>query len=181
MRRFLTGNLLGIRVIGAYKIVSGAVFFAVGVEIFRHLDMDVADWLLKRVTSFRLDPHNRLIHLAIARASRVDLRYLEALGVGTLVYAILHLIEGVGLFLRRRWAGYLTVIATSLLIPVEMYEVARRADSLRVAVILVNMGIVLYLVVRLRCENWNVCEPLVRAADADQVARSNEPPIDARS
>jgi uncharacterized membrane protein (DUF2068 family) len=61
-------------------------------------------------------------------------------------------VEGSGLILERDWAGYLTVIATSALVPFEIYEIARKVNPLKVAVLVVNLGFVAYLVVKLRQE-----------------------------
>ena len=71
-------------------------------------------------------------------------------GAGALAYGGLELIEGGGLFLRKRWAEWLTVIATTLLIPVELYELARRPSLWKAGGILVNVLIVVYLASALR-------------------------------
>jgi uncharacterized membrane protein (DUF2068 family) len=67
-------------------------------------------------------------------------------GLAALGYGVLELVEGVGLWLRQRWAEWLTVIATSLLIPVELYELARKPSMLKAAGLVVNVVIVAYLV-----------------------------------
>jgi len=51
-----------------------------------------------------------------------------------------------GLFLRKRWAEWLTVVATTLLIPLELYELVRKPSALKGAGLIVNILIVLYLV-----------------------------------
>ena len=55
-----------------------------------------------------------------------------------------------GLWLDKLWAEYLTVIATSLLIPLELYELARKPTLLKGAGIAVNIAIVAYLARALR-------------------------------
>ena len=70
--------------------------------------------------------------------------------MGTFFYALLHTIEGIGLILERDWAGYLVIVATSSLIPFEIYEIARKFTSVRIALFLLNVGIVIYLIVALR-------------------------------
>jgi uncharacterized membrane protein (DUF2068 family) len=71
-------------------------------------------------------------------------------GLGSLGYAGMLLLEGIGLWLERSWAAYLTVISTSLLLPFELYEVIDRVSMLRVGVLMLNLVIVLYLVVQLK-------------------------------
>jgi uncharacterized membrane protein (DUF2068 family) len=73
--------------------------------------------------------------------------------VGTFCYALLHLVEGIGLILGRDWAGYLVIGASSSLIPFEFYEILQRPTLLRVSLFVVNIGIVIYLAITLRREH----------------------------
>jgi uncharacterized membrane protein (DUF2068 family) len=56
--------------------------------------------------------------------------------------------EGVALHLRKPWARWFTIIATSSLIPLEVYEIVRELHMLRVVVLIVNVAVVMYLVRR---------------------------------
>jgi uncharacterized membrane protein (DUF2068 family) len=53
--------------------------------------------------------------------------------------------EGISLYLRKPWARWFTIIASSSLIPLEVYEIARSARPIRVAVLLANLAVVIYL------------------------------------
>ena len=75
-----------------------------------------------------------------------------ALEAGTFFYALLHVIEGTGLILGKDWAGYLVIVATSSLVPFEIYEIAHKISLLRIAIFVLNVGIVIYLIVTLRKE-----------------------------
>jgi hypothetical protein len=55
-------------------------------------------------------------------------------------------VEDGGLFLRKRWAEWLSVVATTRLIPLELYELVRKPSALKGAGLIVNILIVLYLV-----------------------------------
>jgi uncharacterized membrane protein (DUF2068 family) len=72
------------------------------------------------------------------------------LAVGAIVYALLEGTEGVGLAMRRRWAEYLTVIATGILIPYEAYEVIHKITLFKVGALLLNIAVVGYLAYRKR-------------------------------
>jgi uncharacterized membrane protein (DUF2068 family) len=72
------------------------------------------------------------------------------LAIGAIVYALLEGTEGVGLAMRRRWAEYLTVIATGLLIPFEAYEVIHKVTLFKVGALLLNIAVVGYLAYRKR-------------------------------
>jgi uncharacterized membrane protein (DUF2068 family) len=63
-------------------------------------------------------------------------------------YALVEGTEGVGLAMRRRWAEYLIVVATGLLIPYEVWEVIHKVTIFRVGGLLLNVAIVVYLAYR---------------------------------
>ena len=70
---------------------------------------------------------------------------LDLIGAVVVAYAVLEGVEAVGLWLQRRWAEYLTLIATTSLLPLEIYELVRGATPLKVVAIIVNLAIVIYL------------------------------------
>ena len=98
----------------------------------------------------RVDPDNRYIHGLLLRIFRVTPKQLKELSLGTLIYAGLFTTEGVGLLLRKRWAEYFTIITTSVLIPLEIFELARHFTVTKLIVACVNVLIVWYLVARVR-------------------------------
>ncbi len=70
---------------------------------------------------------------------------LHRLGLLTLAYAAVFVVEGVGLVRQRRWAEWLTVVVTTSFIPFEVYELARRTTPARVVALLLNVAIAAYL------------------------------------
>ena len=145
-----TGGQLGFVVIGVMKLASGLLLLAAGFGLFRLFRGDAAAALEHAVLRLHLDPENRLVHAAVSRVSGLDRAHIKAIEVGTFFYALLHLIEGTGLVLRKRWAEYLTVVITGSLLPLELYEVARKPTAIRVGVMAVNVAVVVYLLVKLR-------------------------------
>lgn len=143
---------IGFRIIGGFKLVGCLLLFGLGIGVLNLVGKDVGDWLEWAVTTLRLDPHNHYIHHAVAWASGVDPKRLRAIGFGTFFYATLYLVESLGLIFERSWAAYLTIIATASLIPVEGYEVIHRVNAIKVIVLLVNVGVVVYLIWKVREE-----------------------------
>jgi uncharacterized membrane protein (DUF2068 family) len=79
-----------------------------------------------------------------------NVSHTTLLAIGAIAYALLEGTEGVGLAMRRRWAEYLTVIATGVLIPYEAYEVVNKVTLFRVGALLLNIAVVGYLAYRKR-------------------------------
>lgn len=89
--------------------------------------------------------HSWLVrHLDDVGAWRLEtIRLLFLLAVG---YAVLEGIESWGLWHERRWAEYLTVIATAGLLPLELYELSERITVLRVLMLVINVAVLVWLV-----------------------------------
>jgi uncharacterized membrane protein (DUF2068 family) len=75
---------------------------------------------------------------------------LQAVGVALLAYALLEGVEGIGLWLGKRWAEYLTFVSTGILLPFEIYEIINRGTVLKVIGFLINLAVVVYLLLRKR-------------------------------
>jgi uncharacterized membrane protein (DUF2068 family) len=143
---------LGFRIIGALKLSSGVLLFIAWMGMFRLFKNDLTrevEWFVRRL---HLDADGRVFHMILVRVAGIDHKTLRAIEAGTFFYALLHVVEGTGLILEREWAGYLTVIATSALVPFEIYEIIRKTNPLKLVVLVVNLGFVGYLVVKLRQE-----------------------------
>jgi len=140
----------GLRLIAAFKLFKGLVLFAVGIGAVKLLHKDVAFEVERWADLFRVDPNNHYIHHLLERFSILDDRKLKELGVGTFFYSALLLTEGTGLLLAKRWAEYFTIIVTSSFMPLEIYELTKRASWARLVVLILNIIVVAYLVIELR-------------------------------
>ena len=99
---------------------------------------------LARVFNYDLDASptvERLRHLLDSKQHTLTL-----VVVALLAYAALQLLEGVGLFLLKRWGEYVAVVGTSAFIPLEVYELTHKITVLKVLALLVNVVAVVYLV-----------------------------------
>ena len=71
---------------------------------------------------------------------------LHLIGLLLAFYAVLEGVEAVGLWLQKRWAEYLTFIATTLLLPLEIYELTESIKPLKVSALIINLAVVVYLI-----------------------------------
>ena len=139
-----------IRLIAAERILRGLLLLVAGGYLLTHLGTDfgkIANHLAQRL---ELDTHRAWVRHIIDRLHRLHASTIVITGVAALGYGVLELVEGTGLWLDQLWAEYLTVIATSLLIPLELYELIHKPSLLKAGGIAVNVAIVAYLVYALR-------------------------------
>jgi uncharacterized membrane protein (DUF2068 family) len=71
--------------------------------------------------------------------------HLYDIGFLLVAYATLEAVEGVGLWLGKRWAEYLTFFATAAFIPLEVYEFTTAFGWFKLVTFLVNVAVVVYL------------------------------------
>ncbi|MFI5377104.1 MAG: DUF2127 domain-containing protein [Candidatus Rokuibacteriota bacterium] len=137
---------------GGFKLAKGVALAAAGVAAVYLTRHDAAQTLARWITQLHLRPGRHWVDGLLATVLDANPQTLRAIEVGTFVYAAVFLVEGVGLLLRRRWAEYLTVIATASLLPLEVYELVERVRTTRALIVVANLAIVLYLIARLRVE-----------------------------
>ena len=79
---------------------------------------------LLRQLGFNID-HSKVVGL-LQHALTLSNGSLTLLAAGAAGYAVLEVVEGTGLWLARRWGEYFAMVATSLSLPVEIYELTRK-------------------------------------------------------
>ncbi len=77
-------------------------------------------------------------------------RHLIHLGLAVTAYAALEATEMVGLWFAKRWAEYLTFVATTVLVPIEIYELTLGVSAFKVITFIINVAIVVYLLLAKR-------------------------------
>ena len=140
----------GLVALACYKFVKTTALIALGLGAFRLLDpatvTRLTDWLLH----FNLSSGQEIVDKAVDVLGTLTRQRATAFGIAALMYGALFGVEGVGLWKGKRWAEYLTVVTTGLLIPFEIYELTRRLTVVRGLALVINVLAVIYLVYRLR-------------------------------
>jgi uncharacterized membrane protein (DUF2068 family) len=145
-----------IEIIAIFKFVKVAGLLAISFGIIHLLqpgtEAQLQDWILT-LSDSAAHPH---ILKALMTVSSYSPRRIQAAGVIVLFYATLYMIEGIGLWHQSRWAEYLTIVATGLFIPLEIYEIMHHTTVPKIAALIVNVAAVGYLIYRLRHEEERV-------------------------
>jgi uncharacterized membrane protein (DUF2068 family) len=142
-----------IKVIIVERIVKSTVLIALAVGLLVAGEKGLlTSWARFAQDQLNLDADDGVIAQLLLRLLLLIgmFNHVTILAIGAILYALLEGTEGVGLAMRRRWAEYLTVIATGLLIPYEAYEVIHRATLFKVGALVLNLAVVGYLAYRKR-------------------------------
>jgi uncharacterized membrane protein (DUF2068 family) len=106
------------------------------------------DLPLLRASGFKVDQMTSVHELEKALAVRPST--LSLLVLALVAYALLEVVEGVGLWLLKRWGEYFAVIATSVFLPLEIHDLAKGITFTRAATFAINIAAIIYLLVSKR-------------------------------
>jgi uncharacterized membrane protein (DUF2068 family) len=135
----------GLRVIIVWKVVKACLLAAVGITALVLYNNDLHDVGAGVVHWMGIDPAGPRVAKALGKLAGMTPGRMVAVGAGALGYGVVLAVEAWGLHQRRVWAEWLTVIVTSSLIPLEIYELAKHATVGKVIALVVNVAIVMYL------------------------------------
>jgi uncharacterized membrane protein (DUF2068 family) len=106
------------------------------------------DLPLLRTSGIKVDQLTAIHELEKALAAKPST--LTLLTFALVAYAMLELAEGVGLWLLTRWGEYFAVIATSVFLPLEIYDLTKGITLTRALTFAINIGAVVYLLISKR-------------------------------
>jgi uncharacterized membrane protein (DUF2068 family) len=142
-------GLDGLRLIGLIKLCKAALLLATTYGLYRLRKPDLVDQLYDWLNSLTDTFERRLLERGLEWVDSLGADRIHNIVVATSVYTVLLLAEGVGLWLRKTWAEWFTVIASASLIPFELWHLffGVRHNTLAVlAATVLNVVIVIYLI-----------------------------------
>ena len=131
--------------IAAFKLSQAALFIAVGISALRLVHHDLPEMLSHLAHHLHVSPESHFIDFILDKASLVDDKILRRFSVALFAYAALGMTEGIGLYLEKAWAEYMTLAITASFLPWEIFEVIRRATPIRITLLTVNILVFAYL------------------------------------
>jgi uncharacterized membrane protein (DUF2068 family) len=132
-------------VIITIKLLKGMLFVTLAIMAYALSDNDLPVEYRQWLHYFHLNPERRFwADLATKVGSLTEARVIWV-AVGTLVYSLFSLVEGVGLIFRVGWAGWLAIGESAFFIPIEIFELIHRPSTVVLTVLSLNIFIVWYL------------------------------------
>jgi uncharacterized membrane protein (DUF2068 family) len=136
------------------KLFKGLLFVALAITIYALSDNDLPTELKHTLHVLRFNPERKFWIDLANQLGQISERKKILTAVGTLVYSMFSLVEAVGLMLRIKWVGWMTILESMFFIPIEVFELVhgpppdsnRNAHPILVVIILaINIMIVWYL------------------------------------
>ncbi len=135
------------RFVIGYKIVGGILLLLLAGALFGiWRNTELFHDLRVVMMESNLGTNNRFLRQIAGELGFLTSRSAFGFGLVALFYCVVEFVEAFGLMAQKRWAEYLTALATSLFLPVEIIEVVRQPTVARVATFVINLAVVIYLV-----------------------------------
>jgi uncharacterized membrane protein (DUF2068 family) len=135
----------GLLAIAIFKLAKSAFFFCVGLGLFHLLHRDLSEAAQNLATALHFEPEWRITALLTEKITLLDPKKLRDFGFFAFAYSGIALTEGIGLYLEKVWAEYLTLSLTVMFLPWEIYELMRRPSWMRLALLAINLLVLGYL------------------------------------
>ena len=132
-------------VIIAIKLVKGALFVTLAFVAYALSDNDLPSEYRHLLHFLRLNPEKQFwTQLAVQVGQLTEARVVWV-AVGTLIYSLFSLVEGIGLIFRVSWAGWLAIGESAFFIPIEVFELVYHPSWTVMGILGLNIFIVWYL------------------------------------
>ena len=132
--------------VAVFGALKGVLVLSAGLGLLSLVHHDLQAAAERLVRHSHLNPAHHYPRIFIEAASHTNDSRLRSLAALAILYAAMRLIEAYGLWHMRVWAEWFAIIAGSVYLPVEVYEMFRRVTGMRGIVLLTNLSIVAYLV-----------------------------------
>ncbi|MFN2594385.1 MAG: DUF2127 domain-containing protein [Actinomycetota bacterium] len=144
-----------LRIIAIDRAFHSIIFGTLaGVVLFVYVRLGVvhreAERLLKSISNAAqttgADQSRGFVFTQLNNIAHLHGHTLAIVGATALAYFVIEGVEAVGLWRERRWAEYLTAVATAGFLPFEVHELITRVTVFRISALVINIAILIYLV-----------------------------------
>jgi uncharacterized membrane protein (DUF2068 family) len=148
-----------LRALAIERWVRGLILILLAAAVFKlkSTRVSVKELFDKDLTA--LKPFFNQIHFNVSDSATVNSiqkvlnakpSTLNLIAFGILLYGLLQVLEGIGLWSLKRWGEYVAVVGTTLFIPFEVYEIVEKVSWLKITILVINIAAVLYLLLSKR-------------------------------
>lgn len=135
----------GLHVVALFEGAKGLLVLLVGFELLTYIHKDINEAAMHLLKHLHLNPASHYPRIFLDLMEHIDDSKLWSMALAAAMYFVVRMIEAFGLWLRKTWAEWFAVLTGSMYIPVEIYEVAIKVTWPRITVLVVNIGVVSYL------------------------------------
>lgn len=136
----------GLHVVAFFEAAKGLLVLLAGFGLLTFIHKDIHEAAVRLVEQIHLNPASHYPRIFLDLTERITDANLWGLAIAAALYSVVRMIEAVGLWFNKRWAEWFATLTGGMYIPVEIFEVVRSASWPKVVVLIVNLGVVSYLI-----------------------------------
>ena len=135
----------GLKAVAIYEAAKGVLVLVAGFGVLALMGQDLQYYAEELVDHLHLNPAKGYPRIFIDAAANISDGKLWMFAGFAAAYAIVRWIEAYGLWRARRWAEWFAVLSGAIYVPAELYGLAHHVSPLKVLLLIVNIGIVAYM------------------------------------
>jgi uncharacterized membrane protein (DUF2068 family) len=135
----------GLKTVAIFEALKGSVVLLAAAGLVSLVHRNAQDVAEEIVTHFHLNPASRYPHIFLDAVASLNSTKLWLLAGGALVYSTIRLTEAYGLWHERTWAEWVGAVSGAIYLPFEVYELTLGITAVKVALLVLNLGIVAFL------------------------------------
>lgn len=139
----------GMQVVALFEGAKGLLVLLAGFELLSFIHKDVHETAMRLVEHFHLNPARHYPRIFLDLMEHLNDAKLWKMAIAAALYFVVRMIEAVGLWLGKKWAEWFAIVSGGIYIPYETYEAIHQVTWPRVTVLLVNVGVVAYLLLEM--------------------------------
>jgi uncharacterized membrane protein (DUF2068 family) len=139
-----------LRVVAVFEACKGVLVLFAGVALFSLFHQNIQIVAEQLVGHLHLNPAKNIPRIFIEASRNLTDARLLLLAFFAGLYSSMRFVEAYGLWFARRWAEWFALLSGSVYLPIELYELVKGVNGIKIVFILVNFTVVLYMAVMLK-------------------------------
>jgi uncharacterized membrane protein (DUF2068 family) len=144
-----------LRTVALFEGGKGAIVLLAGLGVLSFIHRDLHHAAVQLVEHLHFNPARHYPRIFIDLTESVTDSQLWALALAALIYSAVRFVEAVGLWFGEKWAEWFGLLTGGMYVPVELYEVTRGVTWPKLSLLVVNLGVVSYLLYVLNKKGGN--------------------------
>ncbi len=135
-----------LRAVASLELAKGLVVLAAACTVIWLVQrQDIGDIAFAFLKMLHISPDHHFARVFLEWADRMTDARISVIAGFAGIYCTLRFVEAYGLWKARTWAEWIALISGTLYLPIELMSLYRRISLFHVSVLVVNVGIVLYM------------------------------------
>lgn len=142
-------NKKALKAIALFEAAKGLLALAAGFGLISLMHQNIQSLANDLIRYLHIDRHPPIVEFLLDRIDRINSTQMIEFAILAAIYASIRMVEAYGLWMERRWAEVLAVLSGLIYLPLEISELIKGISLIKLGVIAINLGVVIYMCLEL--------------------------------